>query len=119
MLSIIDRGPEQFMTRREKFDMWLGRILLIAVAALAVGYFTVNGIAHQAQSASDRANSSVQAQCKFYHDIAAVPPAPTSSILGLTILADARIAYDGLGCHNGTLPKADPRVAELLPPGIK
>lgn len=117
--ALIDAGPRHFMTRRQKIERYLLWVIVVAVVALTAGYFAVNGIAHQARSASDRANTSVQAQCKFYHDIAAVPPAPTSSLLGLTILADARIAYDGLGCSNGMLAPADPRVAALLPPGVR
>jgi hypothetical protein len=115
---LLDVGPSQFLTRRQKAERYLSWVLLAAVALLTVGYFTVNTIAHQASAASRRANTSIQAQCQFYHDIANASIAATVTPLGLIISADSRIAYAGLGCPNGTLKTPDPRVAKLLPRGV-
>lgn len=111
LAELLDRGPNQFLTKGQRVQQYVSWFLLGAVVLLTVGYFTVH-------ASTSRANTSIHAQCLFYHDIAQSPVPVSVSPLGLAILADARIAYAGLDCRNGVLAPADPRVAAILPPGV-
>jgi hypothetical protein len=115
--AIVDGGTAPFLSRSQKFERVLLWVLVVAVAGLGFGYLLVNGIAHQARDASNKAGASVQASCQFWHDLSQVPLSDTSTRVVFTIIADARIAYAGLGC-SPALPPADPRVAALLPHGV-
>lgn len=91
---------------------------ICCVLVLAVGALTT---ALLASRAADHSTHAVQGSCQFYRDLAAVPIAPTSTKALLTIIADARVAYDTADCPliKGKLPPADARVKPLLPPGLR
>jgi hypothetical protein len=116
--AIVNGGTARYLTRGQKFERFMLWALVAAVAVLGGLYLITNGVAHKADTASRKANTSVQSQCQFYHDVANAPLGASTSPLGLVILADARIAYSGLNCTNGALAPADPRVQKLLPPGV-
>lgn len=61
------------------------------------------------------ATSQSRGSCQFYHDVAEIPPAPTSSSAGLKLFADARIAYYKQGCSDGSLLPPDKRLLPYLP----
>jgi hypothetical protein len=119
--EIISRGPTQYMTARQRVERYLSWVLLGAVALLSVGYFTVRAVANQASLASAKAGASVQASCRFWHDLAELPLTPQTTKTGYQIVADAYIAYFGLDCagKNGKLPAPAQQVADLIPPGIR
>lgn len=88
-------------------------VLVIAVGGLTTALLAGQRVDHTAHA--------VQGSCQFYRDLSAVPLTPTSSRALLTIIADARVAYDTADCPlvKGKLPPPDPRVAALLPPGLR
>jgi len=75
-----------------------------------------NHAASQANQAAIDANRAVAGSCQFYHDIASVPILPTSTKALLTLIADARGAYETADCAptHGALPALDPRVKPYL-----
>ncbi len=84
-------------------------VLILLCAAL--------GLALSAQSAANRANTSVRGSCQFWRDLSQLPLAANSTKVAFTIIADSRIAYARQACpnHLGDLPKPDPRVVPFLP----
>jgi hypothetical protein len=85
--------------------------LLLVIAALAIA---VNA-SSQAADAAQRA----RAYCDVSKKIAEAPIPSKVDDFGLEISAGFRKAYYNAGCTLGPLKPADPRVARLLPPGIK
>lgn len=134
MQEIIKKGPSIFMTRKQKFERYLLWVVTVVVAVLVVVVLTVRATAHQSEQASARANAavaqanlsiqqaavSIASQCLFFYGVglASGPTIPNiTTKTGLSILVGARVAYEGLGCRLGPLPKAAPEVAANLPPG--
>lgn len=83
-----------------------------AVVALFVLAFLLAGLnffwtSHQVNTANTRA----QAQCQFDADLGAAPITPPAggkpSVLGVTIISDARVAWHRAGCP-GRLAPPDP-----------
>lgn len=117
----------------------LAAVLIAVSGALALGYISqrhANQATHVATQANDAASKANQAaadaaraaadatraiagSCQFYHDIASVPIAPTSSKALLAIIADARGGYETASCElsHGPLPPLDPRVQPYLTHG--
>lgn len=75
--------------------------------------------ANAAQIAANKAQQQALAGCQAYQLIAESPLAPTTTPAGLRLSAAMRIAYSTADCALGPLTPPDPRVAALLPPGVK
>jgi hypothetical protein len=88
-------------------------VLLLIVGALAV--------ALQAQARATRAQTQSQASCQFYRDIATAKIPDKTTSLGLTILADSRIAYITGDCVQklGPLTASDQRLWPYLPKSMR
>jgi hypothetical protein len=102
------------MNGGEKALYKLGAIcvfLLLVIAALVIA---VNA-SSQAVTAQERA----RAYCDVSKKVAEADIPAKVSDLGLQISAGFRKAYYDAGCTLGPLKPADPRVARLLPPGIR
>lgn len=120
--ALIDGGPGQFLTRRQKVERVAVWVIAVAVVVLGAGYFVNNSVAHQAQDASAKAAASVQASCGFWHDLAVLPPTSKSTVTLYRIIADSYVAYAGLDCvGNGgrALPAPSADVVGQIPPGLR
>lgn len=126
--QIVKRGPDQFLTRRQRFDKYLARACAVGLVALGIWLYATNSVAHQANTAARKANTataqanvSIASQCEFYYGAALASgptlPAPVSKI-GLALLVGARQAYEGLGCDLGPIPAPAPQVKAALPAGV-
>lgn len=72
------------------------------------------GIALSAQSRAGTANQRAQAACQAYKTIAEAPISEKTTVFGLTIAAQMRVAYAHAGCTQGPLKPVDPRVKPYL-----
>lgn len=127
-----DRKALRSLERRPWLIIAIAFVALIAVSALV--YSIVNAhtteqvkrlteqnrvLTAQAQKAADEARIQALAGCQLYKLIAEAPLSPQTSSLGLNIAVGARIGYSTADCNLGVLSAPDPRVAKLLPPGVK
>lgn len=126
--QIVKKGPDQFLTRGQRFERYLLRACAVALIVLGIWVWATNSVAHQANNAAKKAtvataqaNVSIASQCEFYYG-AALASGPTLatpvSKVGLAILVGARQAYEGLGCDIGPIPAPAPQVKAALPPGV-
>ena len=108
-------GPFRRMGPTDRFILRMAvlcAVLLIACGGLTLGYL---GERH-----ANQASQAVAGSCRFYRDLAGVPIAQTSSKALLTIIADARQAYETARCEQklGDLPTPDPRVVPYIQSGF-
>lgn len=127
-----DRKALAALERRPWLIIAIAIVALVAVSALVYGIVNTHTenrlqqltnqnrvLTQQAQQAADEARIQALAGCQLYKLIAEAPLMPTTSSLGLNIAVGARIGYATADCTLGALKPADPRVAKLLPPGVK
>lgn len=69
--------------------------------------------------AVDEVRIQAKAQCDQNKAVANAPVPSTANELGLAISVGARIGYSTAKCTLGDLNPPDPRVAKLLPPGVR
>lgn len=85
----------------------LGALIALIVIAMALGAIVIT---HQ-QDQIRALRKQLAAGCSFFSDLAeaplvATPPATQPSQLGVTIIVDARMTAQGLGCANLGAPSA-------------
>lgn len=127
-----DRRALRAMERRPWLIIAVAVVAMVAATALV--YSIVNAHANgqtrryaqqvrvlteQAQTAADKAHAQALAGCQAYKLLADAPLTPQTSSYGVSISAAMRIAYSTAQCALGDLTSPDPRVAKLLPPGVK
>lgn len=91
---------------------------MILACALALGCFALL-IALIAVVNASHASRQAVAGCRLYKTVAEAPLAPQTTLLGLNLAVGARVAYSSAGCALGKLSPPDPRVAALLPAGVR
>lgn len=93
--------------------------LTIAFVSLATSQHSDHN-SSQAVLSAKAARDIAQADCETWRDLSSIPPSATTTPSGLQLFADFRISYARKGCVDllGELPKADPRIVPLLPPGV-
>lgn len=86
-------------------------VLLGAIAIIALALVAGLGVAIGLIARGD-----AHASCQFWHDTGEIAPAPSTSQVGLLILADARKSYYNGSCGPRLTP-ADPKLYPYLPLG--
>lgn len=106
----LQRGPmAAYSTHRERVERFLLYLLVIIVTVFGLVLISVRATANGTEAA-------LRLFCPAYQDVASLPLLPSSTSVGVALVADFRRAYMGAGCSDtyGHLPPADPRVAEYL-----
>lgn len=122
--NAIAQGPTAYYSRKQNFERWLLYALVAAVIGLGGGYLLNKASASdaavaaaKAQAAAASAAKNAQGSCQFWGDLSQIE---FSSTPGFKIVADARGAYERLGCEEliAPLPAASAGVLPFLAPGV-
>lgn len=109
-------GPFRRLGPTDRFLLRMA--VLCALLIIACGGLTLGFLGEQH---ANHANKAVAGSCQFFRDLSSVPIAPSSTRALLSIIADARVAYETAGCQEtkGELPPPDARVLPYIPAGYR
>lgn len=103
-------GPTAYLTPWQRVERVALYLLIVAAVVGGVILFTVRQTANGTEA-------SLRLFCPAWRDVATLPLSTTTSPLGIGLIGDARIAYEGANCSStrtGQLPAPDPRVQQYL-----